>query len=259
MNTVTIFLPVSRATYLQQVFTALELLDCDREKTNLLVLVDGDATLFIDARNRTELSKFASRLCVQWKSKHTLRHYDIAGRRMRIADIHNDAKQYIGECEFIFGVEDDTIIQSNSLKKLLADFGRYPYAGFIQGVQLGRWGIPHVGAWLFDDIYEPTKITSATPNKGVLPIDAGGFYCYLTRKVDFVKHDYKPFDGNSLGPDVDFGIELRRAGIQNYIDWSIETIHKSKDKDITPMNTEVRNVTFMKNAHGRWRQRNHTS
>jgi hypothetical protein len=50
---------------------------------------------------------------------------------------------------------------------------------FIEGVELGRWGVPYVGAWRADDVYEPTKFESAMPQEGptagsVEEIDAGG-------------------------------------------------------------------------------------
>lgn len=252
---VTIFLPVSRQQYLHQVFSALELLECDKDKTNLLVVVDGDAPLFVEARNFCENSKFGQRLAVQFDSKHNKRHYDILGRRMRIADIHNFAKDQIGECDYVFGVEDDTVIQPSSLKKLIRDYVEHPFAGYISGVQLGRWGIPYVGAWMVDDVYEPKRITSDVPKQGLTEVDAAGFYCYLTKRETFVGHDYKPFENNGLGPDVDFGIELRRQGLINYIDWSIQTTHLSKDKRINLFNTEPMVIEFTKNQQGRWRQR----
>ena len=253
-QSVIIVLPVSRKDYLPGVFTALEMMECDREKVSLLVMVDGDMDLFIEARNRTMESKFNQKLCVQFKSKHKLKHYDILGRRMRISDIHNQAKQHMWESEFVFGVEDDTIIPSHSLKKLLQDYWMYPYAGFIQGIELGRWGVPYAGAWKANDVYEPTEITSVVPlASGVSEVDAGGFYCFLTKMKTYEAHEFKPFDNNNLGPDVDFGIALRAQGMMNYTDWDVSCLHRTKDKDITLLNTTPKTVVFKKNDH-RWRQ-----
>ena len=117
MNEVTIVIPVSRDTHIQQIFHHLELLACDRTRTNILTVVDGDANLFVKVRNLTEMSKFKERLCLQFKSKHTLRQYDILGRRLRISDIHNFAKQHIMDCEFVFGIEDDTLVPKNRNKR----------------------------------------------------------------------------------------------------------------------------------------------
>lgn len=249
----TIILPVSRLDFLDAVFHSLEVLDCKREDTNLLAIVDGDAQLFVNVRNRVEMSKFAQRLTIQFKSKHSLRHYDVMGRRLRISDIHNEIKMHIWDCDYIFGLEDDTIITSKTLSTLLRDYSIYPFAGFIQGVQLGRWGVPYVGAWRFDDIYEPTTIQSLMPDKGIKEIDAGGFYCFITKADNYTNHTFKPFENNGLGPDVDYGVELRRLGFLNYIDWSLPTVHRTKKYDITTINTDPKSVV-MKKIQGVWRQ-----
>lgn len=253
MNNTTILIPVSRLDYIDQIFHRLELLICDRARTNILTIVDGDSQLFTKVRNLTELSKFGERLCVQFISKNPLRQFDILGRRNRIASIHNFAKQYINSGEFVFGIEDDTIVPSTALKNLMTDFSYEPFAGFIQGVELGRWGISYVGAWRVNDIYEPTLIESLPEGEGLQPIDAGGLYCFLTRTETYLNHEFKTFENNGLGPDVDFGISLRREGMQNFIDWKINCIHKSKDKDIILGKDRPSFVSFIK-KNNQWRQ-----
>jgi len=204
------------------------------------------------------MSKFNERLCIQFKSKHKLRYYDLLGRRLRISDIHNESKQYIKDCDYIFGLEDDTIFQTNVLTKLLKDYAYYPHAGFIEGVQVARHGIPHVGAWKIDDIYYPTIVESLPPGVGIDEIDSGGFYCYLTKKENYMNHEYKPFGSpmNVLGPDVNYGLELRRLGLLNYIDWEIPTTHKTKNKEITLANSDIRIAVFKKKDL-KWSQSNH--
>lgn len=259
MKRITIVMPVSRDTYLHAVMTRLELLTCDRTQTNLLVIVDGPPELYVKVRNMVEMSKFAERLCIQFTSKHKLRRFGIPERRMRISDIHNTLREHIIDCDYVFGIEDDTIINANTLELLLKDYGLYPFAGFIQGVQLGRWGIPYVGAWKADDVYEPTMIKSlqvkdSRTQEPVEEIDAGGFYCFLTKRDNYVKHTFKPFDSNGLGPDVEYGIELRRQGVVNYIDWRVTTVHKTPKGDISLLNTESRVTTLRKKENKRWRQ-----
>ena len=63
--TVSIILPVSRPDFLQAVFTSLEMLACDRQCTNLICLVDGDAQLFLQTREFVQNSKLAEKLCIQ--------------------------------------------------------------------------------------------------------------------------------------------------------------------------------------------------
>lgn len=258
MNTITIFMPVSRATYLDRIFAALELMECDAEYTNLLVIVDGDAKLFVDVRNRVEMSRFANRLCLQFKSKHVLRQFSIQERRLRISDIHNMAKENIQPCDYVFGIEDDTIIPTDALKKLMRAYGQYPFAGFIEGIEMGRWGIPYIGAWTVDDIYSPTKIQSTPLKKGIQEIDSGGFYCFITKYDLYKNHMFKPYGengSNDLGPDVDYGLALRQIGLLNYADYSIQCAHMKKDEMLTFKNTDPRIVTFTKKEN-RWRQMN---
>lgn len=250
---VTIILPVSRDNFLNKVFPSLEMLRCDKTKTNLLVIVDGDNNLFVKTRNLVSESKFNQSLCIQFKSEHVLKHYDINARRLRISDIHNEIKQHLWDTIFILGIEDDTVVPNNTLQKLLKDFIDLPHAGFIEGVELGRWGVPYVGAWRFDDIYEPKQISSIIKKDNIEKVDAGGFYCFMSRLDTYESHDFKPFDGNSLGPDVNYGISLRRQGYENYIDWSISCKHLTKDKSISLFNTTPKKITFTKRDN-RWRQ-----
>lgn len=233
----TIFLPVSRSDHLDLIFTLLELLECKKENTNLFVMVDGDTDLYTATRNYVNNSKFAQKLCVEYKGKGLVSNHNINHRRHRIADIHNEAKKYMWESDFVFGIEDDTTFKANALKKLHKEFALRPNAGMIEGVELGRWQEPYVGAWRADDVYEPSIITSAKPSAGVDEIDAGGFYCYLTRFDNFMKHEYRPFGTNTLGPDVNYGLWLRQQGHMNYIDWDVRCNHHTKDGIISLENS----------------------
>lgn len=257
----TIILLVSRPQYLELVFAGLELLECDSKQTNLLVIVDGDSELFVTTRNKTEISKFNDRLCVQYKSKDKMKNNDLNHRRRRIADIHNFAKQFIKKSQFIFCMEDDTTFGVGTLTRLLRNYEMLPYAGFIQGSQIGRHGIAHYGAWKVDDIYEPTQIRSLLPSNMSTPwkdhigeCDAGGLFCVLTRAENYMAHDFKPFDSGDLGPDFDYGLELRRQGYRNYTDWGITCNHHVKGGVIKPSNTDTQVVQFIK-IENRWRQK----
>jgi hypothetical protein len=114
----------------------------------------------------------------------------------------------------------------------LRDYQTYPFAGFIEGVELRRWGWPYVGGWRADDVYEPTNLESVMPPedaKATLePIAAGGFYCYLSRAQTYFKHDHAP-EGRAYGPEIAFGIALRQQGLVNYLDWSVKCAHYRQD------------------------------
>jgi hypothetical protein len=258
----TIILPISREQHLLKVFASLELLECDRERTSLLAFVDGEADLFLTARNLVEQSKFAERLCVQGDIPGQRKEFSINTRRRRIAAIHNEIRKLIKRCEYVLLIEDDGVLPPDALSRLVADYQAHPYAGFIEGVELGRWNIPHVGAWRADDVYEPMIIESAmwstteildgglrpvssVPDMVVEEIDAGGLYCTLTKYDRYIKHEFKPFDNCSLGPDFDWGIELRRLGFKNFIDWSVAMEHCRPDgTSIHPRSTNPVQMRF---------------
>jgi len=254
MDKVTIIMPVSRSTYLSRIFPRLELLDCDREKTNLLTYVDGPLELFQQTRNFTVNSKFKERLCV-YRKKGQPNVGSVKRRRQRIADIHNEIKEYLQDSDYIFLIEDDGLLPLNSLKKLLYDYSIEPDAGLISGVELGRWGYLHIGAWALDDIYDPSEIITPRLGEGLQKIDAVGLYCCLTKKENYIKHVFKPYL-EILGPDVDFGVELRKQGFMNYIDYNIHCKHLSKEKEIPVYGSTIVRVRFIKNSNVRfgWEQ-----
>lgn len=256
MSRVTIFIPISRIEHAALLFASLEQLDCDRESTSLLTYVDGDNALFEHIRQLTESSKFANGQCVQRKAQPgQVKTYDVSGRRRRIAAIKNESKAFLPDCDYVFGVEDDTIVPPHALAQLLDDHAAYPHAGFIEGVELGRWGVPYVGAWHADDVYEPTRLTTITPGEGLEEIDAGGFYCYLVRRSLYNEFDYRPFGNNDLGPDVAFGLHLRQQGFHNYVDWRVQCDHRRRDGSVISFHTaQPRQVAVFK-VKNSWHQK----
>jgi hypothetical protein len=269
LPTTTIVLPVSRSKHLLKVFASLELLECDRERTALLVFVDGEPELYLTVRNLVEQSKFADRQCIQGDIPGPRKEFSINTRRRRIALIHNEIHKLIKPCEYVFLIEDDGVLPPDALSRLLSDYQAHPYAGFIEGVELGRWNIPHVGAWRADDVYEPMVVESAirstaqilnggmrpvgsAPDMVVEEIDAGGLYSTLTKYDRYIKHEFKPFKNCSLGPDFDWGIELRRLGFKNFIDWSVAVEHCKPDgTSIDPRSTNPVQMRFVRQA-GAW-------
>lgn len=228
-------------------------MDCDKDHTNILGIVDGDNGLYVTARNKIEASKFNSRLCVQYKSTDKMLNANIAHRQQRIANIHEYAKQYIPECDYIWLIEDDGEFKTDALSRLQRVYQVYPFAGIVGGVQLGRHGIASIGAYKLDDIYSPSFIGSVELGQGIEAVDAIGFYCALTKKKLYMKHEFKPFE-NILGPDTNYGIELRRQGLSNYINYDIPVVHMHKDTKIVPRKENVHKVSFVK-IETRWRQR----
>jgi len=246
---VTIILPVSRDMYLKRVFAQLELLQCDRTQVNLLCFVDGPLNLFEKARNFTVNSKFNEKLCV-YRRRGEGSVGSIKRRRQRIADIHNELKVLIKNAEYIFLIEDDTIVPTNALAKLLHHYLTMPSMGIVSGIQIGRWGFDHIGAWLVDDIYSPNAITSVKLEEGLQQVDATGLYCCLTRAEHYLRFNFEPFM-NALGPDVAFGVYLRQQGYLNYVDYSIKCDHITAKEKIS-FDRDIVQVQLTKTSNNDW-------
>lgn len=251
---VTIVMPVSRKDFLHRIFAQLDMMPCDVNKTNLLVYVDGGAELFNFARNFVVNSKFKEKLCVYRKKGLPADNY-IRGRRDRIAAIHNELTNIIGICDYVFLLEDDTLFPLNTMEKLIKSASFYHHAGIISGVQIGRWGMTVPGIWRVDSPYDTQKIYSLLPNKEkpFEEIDACGLYCCFVRADLYKKSEFKSFD-TILGPDVYFGLALRREGYKNYVDWSLNTEHLTKTGGIRMETTTLQQITFTKIEAGRWEQ-----
>jgi hypothetical protein len=248
----TIVMLVSRSDYLDEVFNSLNELLCDIHRTNLVVLVDGIPSLYIDVRNRVQESKFAERLCISYSKKKPPK-WNIGARRLRIARLHNELKKHIPISDYIFGIEDDTLIPPDALIRLRSVLQHEPNVGISSGVEVGRWGMPYIGAWLVDDINEPRELRTIDLGKsGLQSVDATGFYCFVTRYKLYISHEFSTFERNSLGADVEFGLSLRKRGYNNYVDWRVICGHFNKRGELLLPDNGVRNITFKK-AKQTWR------
>lgn len=232
---ITIVLTVSRKEFLEKVITAIELLDCDQSQVDILCIVDGDTELYIRTRNLIMGTKYRNRLTVKFNGDGKTSRYNIPQRRQRISAIHNQARSLINHTDgYVFLVEDDTVITTSALKKLSKVAISNRACAFVEGVELGRWGVPYVGAWVADDIYDPKELKSVeniypVPNgQPATNIDAGGLYCALVRTDIYKQHTFNA--NNGLGPDINFGIENRQLGFENLIAWDVPCKHYYEDK-----------------------------
>jgi hypothetical protein len=192
-------------------------------------------------------------LCIQRKPDGRPR-YDLRARRIRIATIHNAIRELVPACDYVFLLEDDGLFKPDALKRLLNVYSMYPFAGLVSGVEIGRHGYAHLGLWSVDDVYEPTTITSLMPAEGIQEIDASGMYCALTKRNNYLQHEFKPFGHNDLGPDFEWSLSLRQAGYKNYADFSVPVEHRKDDgTSLTLSNTEVQQVRLTKADDG-WSQ-----
>lgn len=253
--TTTIILTVSRLEFLTEVLTSIEQLECDSSYTNILCIVDGDANMFTKVRNLVQTTKFNERLTVQYPDRKHIKKFDTAFRRKRIASIHRWARQFVGISDYVFLTEDDTIVPRDTLTKLTRHIRDTPGCVMAEGVEVGRWGIPYVGVWKFNDVYEPTSVTSLAYKKyGVEEIDAGGFYCTLMSADIYKEQEFNLFE--SLGPDISMGLFLRRDGYINLVDWSIACRHlnmtRNGEKEVLVPDDSVESTTIKRINNQNW-------
>jgi len=248
----TIILLLSRPQMLNRLYLALSSLDCQKQNTNLLVMVDDETGLYIKVRNSIKDLGFANSLAVAVppvKNRTNSQHF----RRKRIADIHNYAAQYLWQSKYVLLIEDDGILPKNILSELTALHEAYPDAGFVSGIQVGRHLSHYYGAWYADNPSDPKEIWSLDPEaKGRHKIHAAGLYATLMRTELYEKHTFKPTA--NWGPDIDMGYKLSAQGYDNYIDTNlvIDHIQDKTDKVINPSTVKVVEVR-MRYDRGTWR------
>ena len=216
-------------------------LKCDPGRTELVLIIDNSderiAKLISDNLHR----KGYRNLIVEFND-HIPDDKSVRVRRDRIAEVMNQAKGLIGDTEFVFGLEDDTTFPHRTMEKFLRFAGNTKDFGFITGIQVGRHGFPHVGAWKTDNYSDPKKIWSIPRFRGITNIDAGGFFCFLTPTSLFksVDHSWK----EPLGPDVNYGLIIKRRGFLCFADWDIECGHMTI---LSPSDRSIRTLGFAKN------------
>ena len=251
---ITTILPISRISYLDRVLDSL--LKQTVKIDNLVVVHDGSDDDFIKVRNRIAELDIENTLCVPSGDGRVA--YTIAERRWHIVRIHRQFQELIGDCDWVFSVEDDGILPKNALEELLVGVEAMNNVGMITGVELGRWGIPYVGAWRVDNIEDPEAMNSLESKVGqelVEEIDACGLYCALIRADLYKKHEFDT--SNGLGPDVNLGLFCKQEGFNNYINWSLPVTHLTEiyNREIEiPATSEAKIVKLRLSRNGVWTQ-----
>lgn len=255
--TITLFMPVTRRWRVYAIAKMLAGLNTEGLKVEVLLLIDSPAVkdnAILDAFEKYEVPL-----------AYTIRHTGndlpsetkIAERRTRIKEMLEKAQKLIGDTDFVFMVEDDTEIQPNALQNLIENYRNLTNAGapvgIISGVQVGRWGYRMIGGWRVDDINEPKHVATIPFNRSAIleKIDGSGLYCYLVPTALFKAHKWYWHDV-CFSVDMTFGLELRRQGYQNYIDWTIVAGHVMDNGNVLVPNEKCQVVEFEQNDEGVW-------
>lgn len=231
---ITIFCAFTRYWALDQWLSDLASTKHEPSLTNLCFIVDVDEPrIKIRLEKYSRENNYRSFQCVLNENNQP-NEVRIAHRRLRIAEVKNQSKELIANADgdYVLSLEDDTVFTDLDVMRLLAPF-KNPLYGFVEGVQCGRWGIKMIGAWRTDNVLNPTRIETLLPSKGIEHIDAGGFYGYFTRKHLYLMASYFA-DDNPYGPDVHFGLWLRRNGWICAINWDVVFGHNDHNRVLWP-------------------------
>lgn len=172
----------------------------------------------------------------------------IDNRRRRIAENHKKlwhiVKAY--EPDLVWQIEGDSVLEPDTLERLLARYDKLKGDdfGYVSGVEVGRHGIYHIGAWhVADDRQSFRSLDHKT--KKVTEVDGTGFYSLLAPAEVWLKGKCE-WNGERYGPDVVWGLSLREQGYKIYVDPTIEIGHRTDHGVIGLDNINLCTVEFTK-------------
>lgn len=254
---VIVFCAFTRRWAVERWIEGFEALDYPKHLISLAFIIDCDEPLIYQALRRLGARGYRT-WKIEMNEQFAPNEVRINARRLRIADIKNQSKALIKdlEGEFVLGFEDDTVFTNpQTIQHLLAPFRELPNIGYVEGVQCGRWGEKMVGAWIVDDLEYPTRAETILPpegNQNVLgSIDGGGFYGYATRKHHYLDHEYF-WSGQPWGPDVNYGLWLRRQMFNCLIDWGLVFGHNDHNALLFPDGSITKVVYNLDNITNQW-------
>lgn len=256
---ITIFCPFTRWWATEKWIEDLKNVDHDPGLTNLCFIIDGDQALIANTLKRfSEENNYRSchiKINHDWNGNEM----QIAIRRARIAEVKNQSKELVSQTdgEFIIGLEDDTdFSRLENFNGLINPMLHSKKVGFVEGVEMGRWGANIIGAWLADDFNDPKEIKTLFPldkDPYVSVITGGGWYGYATRRDLYLNCEYYTSTAQPWGPDVNYGFWLNQKGYSCVIDWNIIFGHRDFNKTLWHNEHKLIQVVYTKNPNtGKW-------
>jgi len=261
---VLIAVPLTREWAIEMQAKQLAALDTSLVQARLLIFVDNKDISKAKVVNMLERYEVPMPYTVHNTGNNAPQELRLFHRRDRIRDmlatmqdvILDDADLF--DNELLFMVEDDTKIEPDALTKLVVDYEQLTQnkvqIGFIEGAQVGRHGIRMIGAWKTDDLDEPTVMSTIPYNNTDLftKIDGGGLYCFLTPLKLFLDHEFYWHD-ECFSVDVTYGLELRKLGYVNIIDWSVVAGHADRNGNVLVPNENCTVAEYKKQPDGTWK------
>lgn len=275
---ITIFCPFTRRWAIDQWLKDLAAVAHDPSLTNLCFIVDGDEPYIYKTLERFGKERGYRSTHLKHNVGWRTNEIKLTIRRQRVADIHEQAKDMIAKCDgdIVIGLEDDTRFDR------LADFSRLigPLqdavdgevsikVGFVEGVQMGRWGANMIGAWRAVHDFNPWHIETLLPpdpndpaatTTGYEEITGGGWYGYATFKHLFLQAPYFTSPSFPWGPDVNFGFWIRQRGYKCLIDWNTIFGHDDQGQTMYPDDPKARLAKIVYNKrddNGKWERTDH--
>ncbi len=247
---VSVVVTLSRIQHVKLVLEQLHALELGPHVAELVLAIDNPKIKTTQLDEQLRGAKKWRNITMLKTDSKTPPKFDMHVRRNRIAALRNATKAVIGGSNFVFSFEDDTLIPANAMVRLLERWQILDHPGFIEGVEVGRWGHPYIGAWTVNDLQVPTEyISLGYRPDGFERIDIGGFYCYVTTTALYKSIDYKW--NEPMGPDAYFTLELRKKGYLNYIDWSVTCGHDAGNEILYPDENAVQIRQYSEG--GKWK------
>lgn len=260
-QTITIFMPITRAWRIPEIAKMLWNIDTGGRDCKLLICIDNSEITKQRVEDNLNKWELPFSYAIIHTNKHPVGEVNMATRRNRIKDMLEFSKPYIPDTDFVFMVEDDTEIKPDAMISLLTDYENLAAVGvkvgLIEGAQVGRHGYRMIGGWRMDDLNDPQVMETIPFTRSTLleKIDGGGLYCMLTPTKLFKAHKWQ-WHAECFSVDVMYGIELRKQGYQNFIDWSVEAGHVQKNEATLYPNENCAVVRYEKQPEGFWKLMN---
>lgn len=167
-------------------------------------------------------------------------------RRQKIAQNHKKLRELVksSSADLVWQLEGDSIVPKDCLERLLKSYYKLDCA-FISGVQVGRHGLYHLGAWV--NFTENSFESIDHKLDGIQEVEAVGMYCLLASKEKWLEGKCE-WSGEVWGPDVNWS---RSITGKKYVDMSLDIGHKIKSGIIYKSHQSTVNVRF-KRMNDKW-------